>query len=232
MKTLIYIEHFGLMCNQLLLWAKVREMFDRIGAEYIVASNTMLGRISLPRTTIIQESGRRIADQFLVVKCDSVVRGEKNKLVDAWNFKFDATKSREYLKKIKFPKDVEDSVDALDLSSHIGVHVRYGDFVWAKKEWTWPYNMLCRALPRYYLREIENRSARKIFLATDALPEEVEWLTEKHNAKQGMNNDPIFDLLALSRCEFIIGSGGSTFSSTAAELGGCGICYPTKDDYV
>lgn len=107
-----------------------------------------------------------------------------------------------------------DSVNNYDFSNCVAVHVRLGDF---------PEN---RRIPiSWYESQIKLRSrGKKIIIFSDGTDEELRQLLNLDNVVRVFFGGAIQDIIAMSRCEYIIGS-DSSFSAWGAYLGQVPCCF-------
>jgi hypothetical protein len=135
------------------------------------------------------------------------------------------------IKTIKLTDDFSRSLDmTVGSREMVGIHARFGDYVRVDSK-NPPAAMppFVRGSNSYFLNAVKLCRASKFYLASDGTDEELEFLTCNPDIMRGKHNEPLFDLFALSRCKFIIGS-GSTFSSCAAAYGGIPLIIPNTSD--
>lgn len=152
--------------------------------------------------------------------------------MDAWSDFPDKKILKSYIDEITYSKEINDPLNAFTQAHrYIGVHVRYGDYV-AIDPNDPPVVMppFVRAPHYYYLARVEsvlrNFPDAEIFLASNGKPEELTWIFERYpKILKHEPDNPLLDLLTLSRAEYIIGS-NSTFTSLAALIGRKPCCYP------
>jgi len=106
----------------------------------------------------------------------------------------------------------------------IGVHVRRGDFVQASQ----PEDFITRGAIRtpldWYvqavsaIREVTGKLTPAV-VVSDAADAELQDLLQMESVRRVETGSAISDLLVLSKAQFLIGSGGSSFSAWAAFLG-------------
>ncbi len=126
---------------------------------------------------------------------------------------------------------VRDRLDALsaglDLGSRVGIHIRRGDHAWAIART--PLSAFFDAMARC----VDGDAATRFLVATDDASVEAEALRRfgddrvgtlpkrgRDRISRAAVEDAFVDLLALARCAAVLGTLGSTFCMTAAELGG------------
>ena len=99
-------------------------------------------------------------------------------------------------------------VDKENFSNCIAVHVRLGDF---------PGN---RKIPMAWYRDriIELGKNRRILLFSDGRDDELSTLLEMDNVERFYGGGALQDIIAISRCQYLIGS-DSSFSAWGAFLG-------------
>jgi hypothetical protein len=126
---------------------------------------------------------------------------------------------RDYILEITENK-ILNKVDITDYKKKIGVHIRLGDYkvsdLNTKLDW---YILVIQVLIKMSNNKYE------FLLFSDGNDEELKELLEIPQVKRGFTGSALGDILALSKCEIIIGS-DSTFSGWGAFLGQVPIVFP------
>ena len=106
------------------------------------------------------------------------------------------------------------SVNAFDFVNCVAVHIRLGD-----------YNESRRIPFEWYKSKIEQYGhGKKVILFSDGTDEELKPILSIDNVKRMHFGSAIADIIAISRCEFLIGS-DSSFSAWGAFLGQVPCCF-------
>jgi hypothetical protein len=109
--------------------------------------------------------------------------------------------------------------------SHIGIHIRRGDFVTTNQATSIDYFISVLNI----VRETFNRDLNvKIF--SDAYDIELEEILSLEGVSRSTNAEDILDLIELSKCKIIVMSKSSTFSYWAGFLSS-GLVVKAKDDW-
>ena len=99
-------------------------------------------------------------------------------------------------------------IDSFDFSDSIAVHVRLGDFPTER-----------RVPMEWYVEQIRlQKKCKNILLFSDGTDEELEMLLSIPNVKRVYFGGAIQDIVAISKCSYLIGS-DSSFSAWGAFLG-------------
>lgn len=226
----IYVRCEGRMANMILSWANARYVTRKLkDCQLLIDYLPIRHQCTMPHTFNVDVDAKEWPQlhtaELTTCKDDCV-------WLDAW-YDFPSKEIlKQYLDEITFSPEINRELHKFTKEHHyIGVHVRYGDYVSIDPE-NPPVVMppFVRAPQYYYLARIDAALKRcpgcEIFLASDGTPEELAWFYERYpNALKHEQNNPLLDLLTLSRAESIVGS-NSTFSSLAALIGGKPCCYP------
>lgn len=98
-------------------------------------------------------------------------------------------------------------VNSFDFSDCVAVHVRLGDFP------------LDRRVPmKWYVEQIKRHNLKKILLFSDGTDDELKDLMALEGVERKYFGGAIQDIIAISRCSYLIGS-DSSFSAWGAYLG-------------
>ena len=120
---------------------------------------------------------------------------------------------RNYLIEHLYPK-VFERVEKADFSDCVAVHVRLGDYP----------DYLRFPLSWYREKMLKYGAGKRILLFSDGSDDEISDLLKIPNVKRAFFGNAIADIVAMSRCSFIIGS-NSSFSAWAAFLGQVPCCF-------
>lgn len=104
-------------------------------------------------------------------------------------------------------------VNSLDFCGAIAVHIRLGDYKKMKGLQTsidWYVNVINMV--------IEHINPKRIYVFSDGENEEIKDVLELQNVERCFTGTPIGDIIAMSKCNLIIGS-SSSFSAWSAFLG-------------
>lgn len=105
-------------------------------------------------------------------------------------------------------------VNAYSFQNCIALHIRLGDFSATRRVPMW-----------WFLEKIQNVGSEKnILLFSDGEAKELEEILRNKNVKSVFFGNALADMIAMSRCEYIIGS-DSSFSAWAAYLGQVPCCF-------
>lgn len=113
----------------------------------------------------------------------------------------------EYIMKHINPKILKD-VNSFDFKGCIAVHIRLGDFPLERRI---PMDWYCKQIAEY-------GKGKKVLVFSDGQDEELSEILEINGVERAFFGGAIQDIVAMSRCEFIVGS-NSSFSAWAAFLG-------------
>lgn len=150
-----------------------------------------------------------------LAKCTLLTFNKKRiKVIDSMDGYFedildDAQEISEYIEN-HVCSHIKYNVDAFDFSNCIAVHVRLGDY---------PENV--RVPISWYVEKIKEKKQLgdyKFLLFSDGSDEELSQLIEIPNVERFYFGNAIADILAISKCCYLIGS-DSTFSGWGAYLG-------------
>lgn len=105
-------------------------------------------------------------------------------------------------------------IERLDFTDCVAVHIRLGDFV------------ADRRIPMsWYLSKISEKAPRaRVLLFSDGKDEELAEILALPNVERAFYGSAIADILAMSKCKYLIGS-DSSFSAWAAFLGQVPCCF-------
>lgn len=104
-------------------------------------------------------------------------------------------------------KSLLTEIDQFDFNNTVAVHVRLGDFP------------ISRRIPMdWYKKEIAKHKDSKILIFSDGTDEELKELLGLSNTQRVFFGGAIQDIVAISRCSYLIGS-DSSFSAWGAFLG-------------
>lgn len=111
-------------------------------------------------------------------------------------------------------KGILRDVDTFDFSNCVAVHVRLGDFPMSR-----------RVPMSWYVSKIqEYADGKRVLLFSDGTNEELQQLLELDNVERVFFGGAIQDIIAISRCSYIIGS-DSSFSAWGAYLNQVPCCF-------
>lgn len=156
--------------------------------------------------------GEKITDKQAFEKADSGILIEKG-IYDFFEpLRGHSECVREYIIE-HVAKDLLKQVDSYDFTQCIAVHVRLGDFAMSR-----------RVPTEWYLEKMKDHADKHILIFSDGTDEELKPYLEIPNAEKAFYGGAIQDIIAMSRCEYIIGS-DSSFSAWAAYLGQTPCCF-------
>lgn len=222
---LIVLECRGRLANLVLCWANARHVMEELG----ISDSRILLNYDLPPDTVKFPG----ATVIRLNNYASLPRATRNTLAQAgdcvwvWEDVYSnfppAERMSEIIRSITIHEKFETEISAVINQPTLGVHVRHGDF----EKWDGGARPIFpRAPDEYYLQQIAAQPIQRIFLASDGEDDDLKFITSLPlEVIRGRKDNPIFDLLALSRCTAIIGS-NSTFSTVAAYLGNVPLVTP------
>jgi len=118
-------------------------------------------------------------------------------------------------------RKITDKIDKLDFSNVVGIHLRLGD-----------YRADLRTDINWYIKIVNDFNDlhggnQKFYVFSDGSNNEISTLLSIPRVERVFFGNALSDVLALSKCKFIIGS-DSTFSGWAAFLGQTPILFPKR----
>jgi hypothetical protein len=210
------------MANQLWLWSraleaiKARPDFDEV--TLLLHYPPLEGNVILPHAEFKDwvDNGFQPVDKTDLTTCT----GECI-CVNAWDLDSNWEAAASNFKTIKPSQQILNVMAFLSIPSNcLGMHIRYGDLA---QPGTHCQKHGDRATQDFYLTLLkfakQFRFIQPVFVASNAHFSELKWLPLNTCLLSPAHSNPIVDMLALSRCQIIIGS-RSTFSRAAAAIGG------------
>lgn len=230
---LIVLECRGRLANLILCWANAVHVTEQMGLQdfrLVLHYDLPHDTVKFPEAIVVRHADE--VTHLPRVTRDTLMDSEE--LMDAgeglwvWEDVYSnfppAERMAEIIRTIQVHEKLEAQLQEAISQPTLGVHVRHGDFEKWKEGEAKP--VFPRASDEFYLERICSHELTRIFLASDGEDSELEFITKLPlEIVRGQKDNPIFDLLALSRCQAIIGS-NSTFSTVAAYLGNIPLVTP------